>query len=122
MKLGALSIGQTVKKIVIIANNSAAPLTFKLSLMSTVPELQEAGVRPLGSLESGLVCLQVAISCSGQERVAHDNCVLSWLPGCCPVLPAGTPLPADTDSANASSERGVRTPLVARSEKKVQFL
>ncbi|XP_075290309.1 hydrocephalus-inducing protein homolog isoform X2 [Opisthocomus hoazin] len=44
VKLGALSIGQTVKKIVIIANNSAAPLTFKLSLMSTVPELQEAGV------------------------------------------------------------------------------
>ncbi|NXW03107.1 HYDIN protein, partial [Fregetta grallaria] len=44
VKLGALSIGQTVKKIVTIANNSAAPLTFKLSLMSTTPELQEAGV------------------------------------------------------------------------------
>ncbi|NXQ99391.1 HYDIN protein, partial [Sagittarius serpentarius] len=44
VKLGALSIGQTVKKIVTIANNSAAPLTFKLSLVSTVPELQEAGV------------------------------------------------------------------------------
>ncbi|XP_064315287.1 hydrocephalus-inducing protein homolog [Phalacrocorax carbo] len=44
VKLGALSIGQTVKKIVTIANNSAAPLTFKLSLASTMPELQEAGV------------------------------------------------------------------------------
>ncbi|XP_010157275.1 PREDICTED: hydrocephalus-inducing protein-like, partial [Eurypyga helias] len=44
VKLGALSIGQTVKKTVTIANNSAAPLTFKLSLMSTLPELQEAGV------------------------------------------------------------------------------
>ncbi|KAM9289560.1 hydrocephalus-inducing protein homolog [Morus bassanus] len=44
VKLGALSIGQTVKKIVTIANNSAAPLTFKLGLASTVPELQEAGV------------------------------------------------------------------------------
>ena len=41
VKLGALSIGQTVKKIVTIANNSAAPLTFKLSLKSTMPELQE---------------------------------------------------------------------------------
>ncbi|XP_010189967.1 PREDICTED: hydrocephalus-inducing protein homolog, partial [Mesitornis unicolor] len=44
VKLGALSIGQTVKKTVTIANNSVAPLTFKLSLMSTTPELQEAGV------------------------------------------------------------------------------
>ncbi|NWW42685.1 HYDIN protein, partial [Pedionomus torquatus] len=44
VKLGALSIGQTVKKIVTIANNSAAPLTFKLCLTSTTPELQEAGV------------------------------------------------------------------------------
>ncbi|XP_067158936.1 hydrocephalus-inducing protein homolog [Apteryx mantelli] len=44
VKLGALSIGQTVKKIVTIANNSAAPLTFKLNFMYTMPELQEAGV------------------------------------------------------------------------------
>ncbi|XP_009881567.1 PREDICTED: hydrocephalus-inducing protein homolog [Charadrius vociferus] len=44
VKLGALSIGQTVKKIVTIANNSVAPLTFKLRLTSTMPELQEAGV------------------------------------------------------------------------------
>ncbi|KAM9269036.1 LOW QUALITY PROTEIN: hydrocephalus-inducing protein homolog [Cariama cristata] len=44
VKLGALSIGQMVKKTVTIANNSAAPLTFKLSLVSTMPELQEAGV------------------------------------------------------------------------------
>ncbi|KAM8983701.1 hydrocephalus-inducing protein-like isoform 1-T1 [Ara ararauna] len=33
-----------VKKIVTIANNSAAPLAFKLRVTSTVPELQEAGV------------------------------------------------------------------------------
>ncbi|NWS72026.1 HYDIN protein, partial [Crotophaga sulcirostris] len=44
VKLGALSVGQTVKKIVTIANNSTAPLTFKLNLMATMPELQEAGV------------------------------------------------------------------------------
>ncbi|KAM6352746.1 hydrocephalus-inducing protein homolog isoform 6-T13 [Alca torda] len=44
VKLGALSIGQTVKKIVTIANNSTAPLTFKLHLMCTTPELQEDGV------------------------------------------------------------------------------
>ncbi|NXG37545.1 HYDIN protein, partial [Dromaius novaehollandiae] len=44
VKLGALSIGQTVKKIVTIANNSAAPLTFKLNFMYTMSELQEAGV------------------------------------------------------------------------------
>ncbi|XP_062442830.1 hydrocephalus-inducing protein homolog [Rhea pennata] len=44
VKLGALSIGQTVKKLVTIANNSAAPLTFKLNFMYTMPELQEAGV------------------------------------------------------------------------------
>lgn len=84
MKLGALSVGQTVKKIVTIANNSAAPLTFKLSLMSTMPELQEAGVRPLPSLESTLVCLQgclqVAMSCSGWELVTNYNCMLSCPP------------------------------------------
>lgn len=94
VNLGALSIGQTVKKIVTIANNSAAPLTFKLSLTSTMPELQEAGVRPLPSLVSTLVCLQVAMNCSGQELVANYNHVLSWLPMCCPVLTARTALPA----------------------------
>ncbi|XP_010163811.1 hydrocephalus-inducing protein-like, partial [Antrostomus carolinensis] len=44
VELGALSIGQMVKKIITIANNSAAPVTFSLSLRSTIPELQEAGV------------------------------------------------------------------------------
>ncbi|NXC39739.1 HYDIN protein, partial [Penelope pileata] len=44
VKLGALFIGQTVKKTVTIANNSIAPLTFKLGFMSTMPELQEDGV------------------------------------------------------------------------------
>ncbi|XP_071670318.1 hydrocephalus-inducing protein homolog isoform X2 [Patagioenas fasciata] len=47
VKLGALSIGQTVKKIVTIANNSAVPLTFKLSLVSTSPELQKPEVLSL---------------------------------------------------------------------------
>ncbi|NXS93719.1 HYDIN protein, partial [Jacana jacana] len=53
VKLGALCIGQTVKKVVTIANNSAAPLTFKLHLTSTTPELQEAGVlclKPISEL------------------------------------------------------------------------
>ncbi|XP_072202948.1 hydrocephalus-inducing protein homolog [Excalfactoria chinensis] len=44
VKLGALSVGQTVKKVVTIANNSVAPLTFKLCFMPTTPELQEDGV------------------------------------------------------------------------------
>ncbi|XP_046781642.1 hydrocephalus-inducing protein homolog isoform X3 [Gallus gallus] len=44
VKLGALSVGQTVKKTVTIANNSVAPLTFKLCFMPIVPELQEDGV------------------------------------------------------------------------------
>lgn len=65
MKLGNVCIGQTVKKIVTIANNSAAPLVFKLRVTSTVPELQEAGVRPLPSLQSTLVCLQGGMSCCG---------------------------------------------------------
>ncbi|XP_068024510.1 hydrocephalus-inducing protein homolog [Melanerpes formicivorus] len=47
VKLGALSKGQVVKKVVTIANTSAAPLTFKLSLKSTTPELQEPGVLSL---------------------------------------------------------------------------
>ncbi|XP_033924894.1 hydrocephalus-inducing protein homolog [Melopsittacus undulatus] len=44
VKLGNVCIGQTVKKMVTVANKSAAPLTFKLRVTSTVPELQEAGV------------------------------------------------------------------------------
>ncbi|NXL83544.1 HYDIN protein, partial [Alectura lathami] len=44
VKLGALSVGQTVKKTITIANNSIAPLTFNLSFMPTTPELQEDGV------------------------------------------------------------------------------
>ncbi|XP_054026269.1 hydrocephalus-inducing protein homolog [Dryobates pubescens] len=47
VKLGALCKGQVVKKVVTIANNSAAPITFKLSLKSTPPELQEPGVLSL---------------------------------------------------------------------------
>ncbi|XP_065519872.1 hydrocephalus-inducing protein-like, partial [Lathamus discolor] len=48
VKLGNICIGQTVKKIVTIANKSEGPLAFKLGVTSTVPELQEAG----GSLVS----------------------------------------------------------------------
>lgn len=80
MKLGNLCIGQTVKKIVTIANNSAAPLTCKLRVTSTVAELQEAGVRPLPSLQSTLRWLRGATSCCGWELVASDSCGLRWLP------------------------------------------
>lgn len=73
VKLGALSIGQTVKRMVTIANNSAAPLTFKLSLLPTTPELQEAGVRLLPSLGSTLGCPQVGVSCSGWKLVADSS-------------------------------------------------
>uniref|UniRef100_A0A8B9BFH4 HYDIN axonemal central pair apparatus protein n=1 Tax=Anser brachyrhynchus TaxID=132585 RepID=A0A8B9BFH4_9AVES len=47
------SLPFTVKKTVTIANNSLAPLTFKLSFKSSVPELQEHGVlcvHPTGEL------------------------------------------------------------------------
>lgn len=90
VKLGALSIGQTVKKVVTIANNSAAPLAFKLSLVSTSPELQKPGVSSLPSLGKTLLCLQgclqVAVSCSSWELVASYNCVLSWLLVCSSLL------------------------------------
>lgn len=79
VKLGALSIGQTVKKPVTIANNSLAPLTFKLSFKSSVPELQEHGVR--------LLQVGASINCS---------CVLCWLPVCCPALPPEGARSADT--------------------------
>lgn len=89
VRLGKLCIGQTVKKIVTIANNSAAPLAFKLRVTSTVPELQEAGVRPLRSLQSTLVCLQGALSCCGWELVGNDSSGLPWLP-----VPALSSVPA----------------------------
>lgn len=67
VKLGALSIGQTVKKSVTIANNSLAPLTFKLSFKSSEPELQEHGVRLLqvgASINCSCVgCLCAALPC-----------------------------------------------------------
>uniref|UniRef100_A0A8D0GGN3 HYDIN protein n=1 Tax=Sphenodon punctatus TaxID=8508 RepID=A0A8D0GGN3_SPHPU len=47
LKFGALSIGQTLKKTVIIANNSVSPLTFNLIFMSSVPELQDSRVLSL---------------------------------------------------------------------------
>ncbi|NXG68880.1 HYDIN protein, partial [Baryphthengus martii] len=74
VKLGALSIGQTVKKVVTIANNSAAPLTFKLNLMSTTPELQEAGVlclnpnNELSLKRKGGIC-KVEVTFSPKRRI-----------------------------------------------------
>ncbi|KFQ76081.1 Hydrocephalus-inducing protein, partial [Phaethon lepturus] len=74
VKLGALSIGQMVKKFVTIANNSAAPLTFKLSLMSNMPELQEAGVlclNPINELSlkpKGDTC-RVEVTFSPKRRI-----------------------------------------------------
>jgi len=44
VKFGALRIGQTLKKIVPIVNNSGAPLTFNVTLNPVTPELQEPGV------------------------------------------------------------------------------
>ncbi|XP_009959663.1 PREDICTED: hydrocephalus-inducing protein-like, partial [Leptosomus discolor] len=78
VKLGALSIGQMVKKIVTIANNSAVPLTFKLSLMSTTPELQEAGVlclNPTSKLSlkpKGDTC-KVEVTFSPKRRIQPFN-------------------------------------------------
>uniref|UniRef100_A0A669QXT0 HYDIN axonemal central pair apparatus protein n=1 Tax=Phasianus colchicus TaxID=9054 RepID=A0A669QXT0_PHACC len=74
VKLGALSVGQTVKKIVIIANNSVAPLTFKLCFMPTVPELQEDGVlclhpnRELSLKPKGDTC-KVEVIFSPERRI-----------------------------------------------------
>jgi len=44
VKFGALRIGQTMKKIVPIVNNSAAPLTFTVTLNPVTSALQEPGV------------------------------------------------------------------------------
>lgn len=44
VKCGALRIGQTLKKIVPIVNNSGAPLTFNVTLNPVTPALQEPGV------------------------------------------------------------------------------
>ncbi|XP_030368417.1 hydrocephalus-inducing protein homolog isoform X2 [Strigops habroptila] len=74
VKLGNLCIGQTVKKIVTIANNSAAPVTFKLRATSTVPELQEAGVlclKPIKELNlkpRGDTC-KVEVTFSPKRRI-----------------------------------------------------
>lgn len=44
VKFGALHIGQTLKKIIPVVNNSAAPLTFNVVLNPVTPALQESGV------------------------------------------------------------------------------
>ncbi|XP_054856814.1 hydrocephalus-inducing protein homolog [Eublepharis macularius] len=44
LKFGAVPPGHTVKKTVILANNSICVVSFNLSFMSSVPELQEAKV------------------------------------------------------------------------------
>ncbi|XP_059569698.1 hydrocephalus-inducing protein homolog [Alligator mississippiensis] len=47
VKFGALTVGQTMKKTVRIANNSVVPLTFNLTFMFTMLELQESKVLSL---------------------------------------------------------------------------
>lgn len=44
VKFGAMKVGQTLKKIVPIVNNSPAPISFRLALNPTSPALQEPGV------------------------------------------------------------------------------
>ena len=44
VKFGALKVGQVLKKIVPIVNNSPAPITFRLAVNPTSPALQEPGV------------------------------------------------------------------------------
>jgi hypothetical protein len=44
VKFGALRIGQTVKKIIPIVNNSGAPMTFRVTMQPTSSALQESGV------------------------------------------------------------------------------
>jgi len=70
VKFGALRIGQTLKKIVPIVNNSAAPLTFNVTLNPVTPALQEPGtVRLLPSeqpitlqAKGGMAKLEVMLS------------------------------------------------------------
>ena len=49
--MGALRIGQTLKKIVPIVNNSPAPITFNVTLNPTTPALQAPGVISLTPTE-----------------------------------------------------------------------
>lgn len=44
LKLGALRVGQVVKKQVPLVNNSPSPITFKLNCTPTTPDLQDSSV------------------------------------------------------------------------------
>ncbi|XP_069724910.1 hydrocephalus-inducing protein homolog [Phaenicophaeus curvirostris] len=77
VKLGALSIGQTVKKTVTIANNSAAPLTFKLRLVATTPELQEAGVLCLNPTKE-LSLKPKGDTCKVEVTFSPKRCIQSF--------------------------------------------
>jgi len=84
VKFGALHIGQTLKKIIPVVNNSAAPLTFNVTLNPVTPELQEPGVVRLLPSEQpitlqakgGMTKVEVMLSpktriCQFSEEVIH---------------------------------------------------
>ena len=55
VNFGALRVGQTIKKVVPIVNNSPAPLTFHLAVTPSEPLLQNPGV--LTVMPSGEITL-----------------------------------------------------------------
>lgn len=52
LKFGAVAAGHTARKTATIVNNSITVVTFKLSFVSSVPELQETKVRSCPLVES----------------------------------------------------------------------
>jgi len=77
VKFGALRIGQTVKKIIPIVNNSAAPLTLNVTLNPVTSALQEPGaVRLLPSeqpitLQAKGGMAKVEVMLSPKTRIAQ---------------------------------------------------
>jgi len=88
VKFGALRIGQTVKKIIPIVNNSAAPLTLNVTLNPVASALQEPGVVRLLPSEQPITLqakggmAKVEVMLSPKTRIAQfseEVCPLCWV-------------------------------------------
>ncbi|XP_078720178.1 hydrocephalus-inducing protein homolog isoform X2 [Lampetra fluviatilis] len=102
VNLGALRVGQTIKKTVPLVNNSRAPLTFSLALQSSQPALQDPKVlilSPSGEVtlrpRDGTCAVEVSFSpCARVPAFTAEVCVESagvrrpvfLLKGCCQGL------------------------------------
>ncbi|XP_027261798.1 hydrocephalus-inducing protein homolog isoform X2 [Cricetulus griseus] len=101
VKLGAVLPGQVVKKTVSIVNNSLAQLTFSLSVLFSIPELQEAKVITLEpfysiNLKPKELC-KLEVTFAPKKRIPpfSEEVFMEWmgllrplflLSGCCQAL------------------------------------